>query len=61
MEKLTADPRVTVRRAGPPDPAGGAVIYWLQRAQRATDNPALETAIAAANAIASEDPRSAHA
>lgn len=50
-EQLTADPRVTVRRSGPPDPAGCAVIYWMQRAQRATDNPALETAIAAANAL----------
>jgi deoxyribodipyrimidine photo-lyase len=51
IEQLTADPRVTVRRSGPPDQAGRAVVYWMQRAQRATDNPALETAIAAGNAI----------
>ena len=51
IEQLTTDPRVTVRRSGPPDPAGRAVVYWMQRAQRATDNPALETAIAAANAL----------
>ncbi len=51
LQQLSADPRVTVRRSGPPDPAGRAVVYWMQRAQRATDNPALETAIAAANAI----------
>jgi deoxyribodipyrimidine photo-lyase len=51
IEQLTADPRVTVRRSGAPDPAGRAVIYWMQRSQRATDNPALETAIAAANGL----------
>ena len=51
IEQLTADPCVTVRRGGPPDQAGGVVIYWMQRAQRAIDNPALETVIAAANAI----------
>jgi deoxyribodipyrimidine photo-lyase len=49
--QLSADPRVTIRRGGPPDEAGRAVIYWMQRAQRAMDNPALETAIAAANAL----------
>jgi deoxyribodipyrimidine photo-lyase len=48
---LSADPRVTVRHGGEPDGDGSAVVYWMQRAQRATDNPALETAIAAANAI----------
>jgi len=52
IEQLAADPRVTVRRAGAPDPDGAAVLYWMQRAQRATDNPALETAVAVANAIA---------
>ncbi len=51
IEKLTADTRVTIRRGGPPDEAGRAVIYWMQRAQRVLDNPALETAIAAANAL----------
>jgi deoxyribodipyrimidine photo-lyase len=51
IKQLTADPRVNIRRGGPPDPAGGAVIYWMQRAQRASDNPALETAVAVANAI----------
>jgi deoxyribodipyrimidine photo-lyase len=51
IEKLTADPRVIIRRGGAPNSAGAVVVYWMQRAQRATDNPALETAIAAANAI----------
>jgi deoxyribodipyrimidine photo-lyase len=45
------DPRVTVRRGGPPDPAGQCVVYWMQRAQRAVDNPALETAAAVANEL----------
>jgi deoxyribodipyrimidine photo-lyase len=51
IEQLSKDPRVTVRRDGQPAPDGTAVVYWMQRAQRATDNPALETAIAAANAL----------
>ena len=45
------DPRILVRRPGPPDPDGGAVVYWMQRAQRATDNPALDVAIAAGNLL----------
>jgi deoxyribodipyrimidine photo-lyase len=51
MDRLTDDPRVCVRRPGPPDPDGSAVVYWMQRAQRADDNPALDTAIAAANEL----------
>ncbi len=51
VEQLAADPRVTVRRSGSPAHDGMAVAYWMQRAQRAFDNPALETAIAAANAL----------
>lgn len=45
------DPRVTVRRPGSPDPEGGAVVYWMQRAQRVHDNPALELAVAAGNLL----------
>jgi deoxyribodipyrimidine photo-lyase len=45
------DPRVTVRRSGDPDPDGRAVVYWMQRAQRAADNPALDTAILAGNTL----------
>lgn len=51
IPRLIADPRVTVRRQGDPDPAGRAVVYWMQRAQRGVDNPALDTAIEAANAL----------
>ena len=46
-----SNPRVRVRRAGPPDPDGRCVVYWMQRAQRAVDNPALDVAIAAGNAL----------
>ena len=51
LERLTLDPRVTVRRAGPADPDGGAVVYWMQRAQRGVDNPALDVAIDAGNLL----------
>ncbi|HEY3380536.1 MAG TPA: deoxyribodipyrimidine photo-lyase [Vicinamibacterales bacterium] len=36
---------------GPPDPAGRVVVYWMQHAQRASDNPALEAAIGVANEL----------
>jgi len=51
LDELSRDPRVTVRRAGTPDQAGQCVVYWMQRAQRAVDNPALNVAIEAANAL----------
>ncbi len=44
-------PRVTVRRAGTPEASGNCVVYWMQRAQRGIDNPALDIAIAAANEL----------
>jgi deoxyribodipyrimidine photo-lyase len=51
FEPPVADPRVRVRRAGAPDPNGRCVVYWMQRAQRAADNPALDLAIDAGNAL----------
>jgi deoxyribodipyrimidine photo-lyase len=51
LHLLAEDPRVTVRRAGPPDPAGSCVVYWMQRAQRGIDNPALELTVEAANTL----------
>jgi deoxyribodipyrimidine photo-lyase len=51
LDRLAADPRVRVRWAGSPDSDGDAVVYWMQRAQRAWDNPALDTAIALGNLL----------
>ncbi len=51
LESLAADARVTVRRAGAADGEGSCVVYWMQRSQRALDNPALETAVKAANLL----------
>jgi deoxyribodipyrimidine photo-lyase len=51
LRQLAADPRVTVRRRGDPDPEGDAVVYWMQRAQRAWDNPALDVAVEAGNLL----------
>ena len=51
VEKSANDPRVTVRRGGSPDPEGKCVVYWMQRAQRAFDNPALDAAVKIANEL----------
>src|SRR5262245_1216739 len=51
IERLSMDARVTVRVRSTPDPGGTAVVYWMQRAQRALDNPALDVAIEAGNAL----------
>ena len=51
LETLSSDLRVTVRRPGAPDPNGDCVVYWMQRAQRALDNPALDVAVEAANVL----------
>ena len=51
IQEIANNPRIAIRRAGDPRPGGKCVVYWLQKAQRALDNPALETAIACANAL----------
>ena len=51
LTHLTQNPRVTVRRPGPPNPDGACVVYWMQRAQRGLDNPALDVAVEAANTL----------
>lgn len=51
LQKLADDPRVNVRRKGAPDPYGKCVVYWMQRSQRALDNPALEMAVKVANLL----------
>jgi len=48
---LRDDPRVTVRTKGEPDPDGRCVVYWMQRAQRAVDNPALDMAVRLGNEL----------
>jgi deoxyribodipyrimidine photo-lyase len=49
LARLAADARVLVRRSGSPRKGGRSVVYWMQRAQRIADNPALDIAIQAAN------------
>ena len=49
LDKLGTDPGVVVRSGEAIDPRGRCVVYGMRRTQRALDNPALETAIAAAN------------
>jgi len=51
LARLAAQPRVQVRRGGAPRPGGRCVVYWMQRAMRIDDNPALDVAIEAANAL----------
>ena len=52
IESFADDPRIAVRDGATIDPHGRCIIYWMRRAQRAYENPALEAAIALANAIA---------
>ncbi|HUV68208.1 MAG TPA: deoxyribodipyrimidine photo-lyase [Terracidiphilus sp.] len=51
LGRLASDPRVTVRRGGAPGREGICVVYWMQRAMRIVDNPALDVAIEAANLL----------
>jgi deoxyribodipyrimidine photo-lyase len=51
LQQWMSDPRIRVRRAGGPDPQGNTVVYWMQRAQRAVDNHALDVAIQVANIL----------
>ena len=48
---LSSNPRVTVRRAGVPLTDGKCVVYWMQRAQRGLNNPAVDVAVSAANLL----------
>jgi len=51
LKTLSQDASVTVRRPGAPSPDGKCVVYWMQRAERGVDNPALDVAIQAANEL----------
>jgi len=48
---LAKQPRVLVRRAGAARKDARSVVYWMQRAMRIVDNPALDVAIEAANLL----------
>ena len=49
LTDISSDPRVTVRRGGMFRSDGTCIVYWMQRAQRGIDNPALDVAIEVAN------------
>ncbi len=51
LERIRSAPRITARRGGAPDAEGKCVVYWMQRSQRALDNPALEVAVETANLL----------
>ena len=51
VQKTSEDARVLVRRSGAPCAEGSCVVYWMQRAQRACDNPALDVAVNLGNAL----------
>ena len=51
LARLASQTRVLVRRSGPPRKGGRCVVYWMQRAMRIVDNPALDIAIEAANLL----------
>ena len=51
LARLAQEPRVLVRRGGAPRQGARCVVYWMQRAVRIVDNPALDTAIEAGNLL----------
>src|SRR5947209_5950103 len=51
LASLSDNPRVLVRHTGPPRPGARCVVYWMQRAMRIVDNPALDLAIQAGNLL----------
>jgi deoxyribodipyrimidine photo-lyase len=51
LEKLSANPRITVRRQGAPKADGKCVVYWMQRAQRGIDNHAVNIAVEVGNLL----------
>jgi deoxyribodipyrimidine photo-lyase len=51
LEQRFSDPRLLVRNRAAVDAGGEAVVYWMQRAQRADDNAALDLAIEIGNEL----------
>lgn len=45
LQKLASNPRCRLRNDAPIAGDGRCVVYWMQRAQRGADNPALDAAI----------------
>jgi deoxyribodipyrimidine photo-lyase len=45
------DARVTIRRNGAPKPGGKCVVYWMQRAERGLNNPAVDVGVNVANIL----------
>jgi deoxyribodipyrimidine photo-lyase len=51
IQKIRSDDRVTVRNSAGLNTQGECVVYWMQHAQRAENNPALDTAIRIGNEL----------
>jgi deoxyribodipyrimidine photo-lyase len=51
LARLADQPRVLVRHGGSPLKGGKCVVYWMQRAMRIVDNPALDAAIEVGNLL----------
>src|SRR5579859_5432373 len=51
FRRIADTPRVCIRRVGTPATDGKCIVYWMQRAQRGVDNPALDCAIDVANEL----------
>ncbi len=51
LRNFAVDTRVTVRRGGAPKPGGKCVVYWMQRAERGTENAAVDCAVNIANEL----------
>jgi len=51
LKTLSLDPRIAVRKSGAPNPGEQCVVYWMQCAQRALDNPSLDVAIELGNEL----------
>ncbi|HET7103146.1 MAG TPA: deoxyribodipyrimidine photo-lyase [Terracidiphilus sp.] len=51
LERLAGRKRLTVRRGGTPRARARCIVYWMQRAMRILDNPALDVAIEAGNLL----------
>jgi deoxyribodipyrimidine photo-lyase len=51
LRAVASSPRVLIRRPGAPAADASCVVYWMQRAERGVDNPALDCAIEVANEL----------